>query len=167
MLSAFEDDSSACSPVIIRDRSARALDHTECRKARICGTWALATHKLGVSGIRPGIAALDIVDAEIIQHGRDATLVIERKVDARRLRPIAQRRVEQIQPFLWSRSWCSLCRFGRYLSDACRRAGQLRALASGVTRRVGALRWAAGYARSNPPYRLIQGRRGRRVSLSL
>ena len=51
--------------------------------------------ELGVGDVGAGIAALDVVDAELVQHGGDAPLVLEREVDARRLRAVAQGRVEQ------------------------------------------------------------------------
>ena len=51
-------------------------------------------------GLAPGIAAFDIVDAELVEHSGDEDLVLERKVDARRLLAVAQRRVEEVEPFL-------------------------------------------------------------------
>ncbi len=52
--------------------------------------------ELRVGRIRARIPALDVVDAEVVEHGRDAPLVLEREVDARRLRAVAQCRVEEV-----------------------------------------------------------------------
>ena len=43
------------------------------------------------------IATLDIVHAELVQHTGDRNLVLDRKVDARRLLAIAQCRVEEVE----------------------------------------------------------------------
>ena len=53
----------------------------------------------GVERVGAGIAALDVVDAELVEQRRDGALVLEREVDAGRLRAVAQRRVEEIEPF--------------------------------------------------------------------
>ena len=50
-----------------------------------------------VDRIGAGIAGLDIVDAEFVEHAGDGELVGEREVDAVRLRAVAQRGVEQIK----------------------------------------------------------------------
>ena len=54
----------------------------------------LAAKEFSVERIGAGIAALDIVDAEIIQHAGDDLLVRQREVDAIGLRAVAQRGVE-------------------------------------------------------------------------
>ena len=54
--------------------------------------------ELGVGRVGARVAALDVVDAEIVEHGGDAPLLLYGKVDARRLRAVTQRRVKQIQP---------------------------------------------------------------------
>ena len=46
-----------------------------------------------------GIAALDIVDAELVEHRGDVALVLEGEIDAGRQRAIAQRGVEEIEAF--------------------------------------------------------------------
>ena len=51
----------------------------------------------GVGRIGAGIAAFDIVDAELVEHARDGELVGQREIDAIGLRAVAQRRVEQIK----------------------------------------------------------------------
>ena len=54
----------------------------------------------GVGRIGAGPAAFDIVDAERVERQRDRALVLDREVDALRLRAVAQRGVEQIDAFL-------------------------------------------------------------------
>ncbi len=46
-------------------------------------------------GIGAGIAALDVIDAELVQQVDHRQLVIERKINAGRLLAIAQRGVEE------------------------------------------------------------------------
>ena len=54
----------------------------------------------GVVGrVGAGIAALDVIEPEPVEHRRDRDLVVERKIDARGLRPVAQRGVEEIEAF--------------------------------------------------------------------
>ena len=55
--------------------------------------------QLGVGRVRARIAALDIVDAELVEQLRDRELVVQREVDAVDLRAVAQRGVEQIEAF--------------------------------------------------------------------
>ena len=57
-----------------------------------------------VGRIGAGIAALDIVDAELVEHPRDEDLVLQREVEARRLLAVAQSRVEEVEAFLHPRS---------------------------------------------------------------
>ncbi len=69
----------------------------------------LGGEQLGVGDIGAGIAALDVIKAQLVQHPDDQPLVLERKVDPRRLRPVAQRRVEQIEPLLVMRVHFAAC----------------------------------------------------------
>ena len=55
--------------------------------------------QFGVGRIGAGIAAFDIVDAELVEHAGDRQLVGEREIDAVGLRAVAQRGVEQIEAF--------------------------------------------------------------------
>ncbi len=55
--------------------------------------------QFGVGRIGARIAALDIIDAEIVEHAGDRQLVGQREVDAIGLRAVAQRGVEQIETF--------------------------------------------------------------------
>src|SRR6202042_1629845 len=77
---------------------AGAPGHAERGEAGMIELWLLGK-EFGVGGIGAGIAALDIVDAEIVEHFGDQLLVAQREVDAIGLRPVAQRGVEQIEAF--------------------------------------------------------------------
>ena len=59
----------------------------------------LGGKEFGVGRVGAGIAALDIVDAEFVEHLRDDLLVMQREVDAVGLRAVAQRGVEEIKAF--------------------------------------------------------------------
>ena len=59
----------------------------------------LGGEEFGVGRIGAGIAALDIVDAEFVEHAGDDLLVMQREIDAVGLRAVAQRGVEQIEAF--------------------------------------------------------------------
>ncbi len=67
---------------------------------------AVVAEQFGVGRIGAGIAALDIVDAELVEHAGDRQLVGEREVDAVGLRAVAQRGVEQIEAFAWPSVSC-------------------------------------------------------------
>ena len=82
---------------IIGGRAARPLGHAEGAEAGAVGGFLLEEFR--VERVRARIAALDIVDAETVEHRRDATLVVEREVDAGGQRAVAHRRVEQIEAF--------------------------------------------------------------------
>ena len=83
---------------IIRGRAAGAPRHAERGEAGVVERGFLGK-EFGVGGIGAGIAALDIVDAEFVQHLRDHLLVMQGEVDAIGLRAVAQRGVEQIKAF--------------------------------------------------------------------
>ena len=55
--------------------------------------------QFGVGRIGAGIAAFDIIDAELVEHAGNRQLVVEREVDAVGLRAVAQRGVEEIEAF--------------------------------------------------------------------
>ena len=57
----------------------------------------LGRKELRVGRIGTRIAALDVIDAEIVQHRCNDLLVVQREVDAVGLRAVAQCRVEQIK----------------------------------------------------------------------
>ena len=83
---------------IVRGRAAGTPGHAERGKARVIELWLLGK-EFGVGRIGAGIAALDIVDAELVEHLRDQLLVVQREIDAVGLRAVAQRGVEQIEAF--------------------------------------------------------------------
>ena len=82
---------------IVGGRAAGPLGHAEGAEARALGR--LLLEEFGVERVRARIAALDIVDAEPVEHRGDVALVVEREVDARGQRAVAHRRVEQIEAF--------------------------------------------------------------------
>src|SRR5690606_23093813 len=83
---------------VVADRAAAALGHAE--GGELCAARAVLAEELVVDDVRPGIAALDVVDADLFEQAGNAQLVLERELNAGRLRPIAQRRVEEIEAFL-------------------------------------------------------------------
>src|SRR4029079_19402974 len=84
-------------PRIIRRRPARALHHAEGREA---GAGRALLGKEGrVRRVGARIAALDVIEAEPIQHVDDGELVVQREIDARRLLAVTQGRVEEIEAF--------------------------------------------------------------------
>src|SRR5690606_5404099 len=84
---------------IVRDRAAGALYHAEGREAGVREA-GLGREERGVGVVGARVAAFDVVEAEPVEQRRDAALVLDRKVDARRLRAVAQRGVEQVEAFL-------------------------------------------------------------------
>ena len=82
---------------IVGGGTASALGHAEG------GEFGLHLRSLaeefGVERIGAGIAALDVVEPEIVEHFRDRALVLNREIDAGRLRAVAQGGVEQGQSF--------------------------------------------------------------------
>src|SRR5690625_3779909 len=84
--------------LVIGGRAARALGHAKSQKARMGELWRRG-EKLGIGRVRARPAALDIVDAKIIERGGDLQLVGSREIDALRLLPVTKRGVEQIEAF--------------------------------------------------------------------
>ena len=82
---------------IIGGRTPHTLHHAEGGEPRLLRP--LDGEEFGVEGIGPRIAALDVIDAELIEPSCDIELVVERKIDAGRLRTITQRRVEESETF--------------------------------------------------------------------
>ena len=72
---------------IVGDRAPSALGHAEGAEFGALGWFALK--ELGVERIGAGIAALDIIDAEFVQHRGDVALVVEAEIDAGRQRAVA------------------------------------------------------------------------------
>src|SRR5208283_4280407 len=81
---------------IVVDRAALATRHAEggeaCLERRALG------EELRVERIGAGIATLDVIDPQLVEHRRDLALVLEREVDADGLRAVSQRRVEKRKP---------------------------------------------------------------------
>src|SRR5205823_12242704 len=82
---------------IVRGGAAGAARHAEGGEGRAQS--ALVGEQLRVGRVRAGIAGLDIVDAELVQHPRDGELVVEGEIDAVGLRAVAQRGVEEVEAF--------------------------------------------------------------------
>ena len=69
---------------------------------KVASQLARLGEQLRVGRVGAGIAALDIVDAEVVEHARDGQLVVEREIDAVGLRAVAQRGVEEVEAFAGS-----------------------------------------------------------------
>ena len=82
---------------IVRGRAAGTARHAEGGKSGV--ELVLLREKLRVGRVCPRIAALDIVDAEIVQHTGDGELVVECEINAVGLRAVAQCGVEKIEAF--------------------------------------------------------------------
>ena len=89
-------------PRIVGGRAARPPRHAEGGELGLQAV--VLAEEFRVGRIGAGIAALDVIDAELVEHARDRHLVGEREVDAVGLRAVAQRGVEQIEPFARHRS---------------------------------------------------------------
>jgi hypothetical protein len=87
----------AGEPRIVRGRAPGPARHAERGEGGV--QLALGREQLGVGRVGPGIAALDVVNAELVEHAGDDQLVVQCKVDTVGLRPVAQRGVEQIETF--------------------------------------------------------------------
>ena len=97
MASALASSSAASPGSLEAERPGRRVMPKAVKV--VSKSWSLG-EELGVGRIGAGIAALDIVDAELVEHAGDRQLVGEREVDAIGLRAVAQRGVEQIEAFL-------------------------------------------------------------------
>src|SRR5213593_21147 len=76
---------------------ARAAGRAEGRHLRVLETEGLhGAEELLVARIRARPAALDVVEAEVVEALGDAELVLEREGDVLGLRPVAQRRVVEL-----------------------------------------------------------------------
>ena len=84
---------------IVGEADARPLGHAEGGEGRARSV-RFFSKKARVGRVGAGIAALDIVDAELVEHAGDQHLVLQREVDAVGLRAVAQSRVEEIEAFL-------------------------------------------------------------------
>ncbi len=82
---------------IVGYRAPRAFRHAESHEVQPRPNGALIVEERRIDRIGAGITALDIVDAERVQRVRNDQLVLERQVDAVRLRAVAQGGVVQVQ----------------------------------------------------------------------
>ncbi len=82
---------------IVRGRAAGPSRHAE--RCELRSETSVRRIQLGICRIGARIAAFNVINAEIIEHGGDRQLVREREIDAIGLRAVAQSRVEQIQTF--------------------------------------------------------------------
>ena len=96
---------------IVGGRAARPLGHAEGAEAGAPGR--LLLEEFGVERVCARIAALDIVDAQPVEHRGDVALVVEREVDAGGQRAVAHRRVEQIEAFFGHERACQVSGRGR------------------------------------------------------
>ena len=92
----------AGQPRIVGGGHAGALGHAEGDETGFLR--ALFAEEFGIGRIGTRIAAFDIIHAEIIQHRRNRDLVLNGKINARRLLAVAQRGVEEVDAF----SHCSI-----------------------------------------------------------
>ncbi len=84
----------ACDAGIVGGRDAGPLRHAESRE--LGAQRPPLREKLGIQRIGAGIAALDHVDPEPVEHLHDGELVGQAEIDAGRLRAVAQRRVVEM-----------------------------------------------------------------------
>ena len=81
---------------VVGGAAAGALGHAEGGEARALERRAFGEERR-VGRVGAGPAALDVIDAERVERERDLALVLDGEVDALRLRPVAQRRVEEVR----------------------------------------------------------------------
>ena len=79
-------------PRIVGGRTARPPRHAERGDFR--ARRPLFSKEARIGRIGAGIAGLDIIDAELVEHARDRKLVGKREIDAVGLRAVAQRGIE-------------------------------------------------------------------------
>jgi hypothetical protein len=81
---------------IVRRRAPGPLGHAEGSELRM-GEFRLFAEEGVVGRVRAGITAFDIVEAEFVEQARNEALVLHAEIDARRLRAVAQRGVEEVE----------------------------------------------------------------------
>jgi len=90
--------------LVVRGRHALACGHTEGDQLGVAEALALhAPEELDLLGVRRGEAALDEVDAELVQLERDAHLLVHRDRHAFLLHAVAQGGVVQLHALLVQR----------------------------------------------------------------
>ena len=83
---------------IVGDRAPSPLGHAEGGKGGIDEA-RIGLEELGVGDVGARVAAFDVVDADVVEGAGDQPLVLEREIHARRLRAVAQGRIEQVEAF--------------------------------------------------------------------
>src|SRR5206468_8322225 len=83
---------------IIRGGTARTPRHAERGKPGLTELRFLG-EEFGVGGVGAGIAALDIIDAEFVEHSGYKLFVAQREIDPVGLGTVPQRRVKEIKAF--------------------------------------------------------------------
>ena len=78
---------------IIRGRTPHLFRHAERRKPRRLGP--LLRKKRSIERVRTRVTALDIINPQPVEQTGNLHLVLERKINTRRLRPVAQRGIKQ------------------------------------------------------------------------
>ena len=83
---------------IVGDGAPHTLGHAEGREGGVDEA-RVGLEELRIGDVGAGIAALDVVDADIVEGAGDQPLVLEREIHARRLRAVAQGCIEQVEAF--------------------------------------------------------------------
>ena len=83
---------------IVGDGAPRTLGHAEGGEGGVDEA-RIAIEELRIGDVGAGIAALDVVDADVVEGAGDQPLVLEREIHARRLRAVAQGCIEQVEAF--------------------------------------------------------------------
>src|SRR5262249_20750539 len=92
--------------------AARPPRHAEGRERG--AELALLAEQLSIGRVGARVAALDVVDADVVEQAGDRKLVVEGEVDAVGLRAVAQRGVEEIEAFARGTGHC-----GRSFAASC------------------------------------------------
>ena len=77
---------------VVAHRAPCPLGHAEGGESRALRT--LFGKERGVGDVGAGIATFDVIDAKLVKQPGNGNLVLERELDAGRLRAITQRRVK-------------------------------------------------------------------------
>src|SRR5262249_14354901 len=82
---------------IIGCRTTRTLGHAESGEDGVAEA-RVGAEERRIRDVGTGVATLDVVEPQLVERPGDQALVLEREVDTRRLRTVAQRRIEEIEP---------------------------------------------------------------------
>src|SRR5690606_30283834 len=103
---------------IVGGRAPCPLGHAEGGKGR--PVRALVLKELGIDRIGARIAALDIVDTQVLKQADDGNLVLKRELDAGRLGAVAQGGVEEVEAVFGHEATFLCCPARPAASLACR-----------------------------------------------